>query len=151
MERITRDTLNMEVAGVISKRATCGRARVGCVITINNRIVSTGYNGPPRGLLANNALDQGHCTCDTKVPCAIAIHAEANAIYAAARAGISLAGGKLYCLYSPCWKCAEAIIQAGIEEVYYSKEYRDDKPLELLSMHGILINTVEWPKGLSTE
>jgi dCMP deaminase len=151
MERITRDALYMEVAAVISKRATCGRAKVGCVITINNRIVSTGYNGPPSGLLAHNGLGNGRCRCDLKNPCSIAIHAEANAIYAAAKAGISLEGGKLYCLYSPCRKCTEAIIQAGISEVYFAKAYRDEEPMELLGMHGILLNTVEWPKELGIE
>lgn len=123
----------LNVANVISERSTCQRAKVGAVITQNDRIVSTGHNG--LAFMMKDAHDI--CTdCDINSPCH-AIHAEANAIYAAAKEGIKLEGAILYCTYSPCQKCAEAIFQAGISRVYYLIEYRDRNPLVWLKERNI--------------
>lgn len=143
--RPSREQIAMEVAQIISKRGSCKRAKVGCVITQNNRIVSTGYNGPPKSMIKDNSLDRGVCSCNEHLPCEYAVHAEANAIYAAAKAGISLEGATLYCNFSPCRKCAEAIIQCGIKKVYYLEEYRDKNPIHLLKVHDV------WLKKLDIE
>jgi len=118
--RITRENLNMNIALLISKRATCGRAQVGAVIVKDNRIISTGYNGPLRS--------EPDCSnhCDTSKSCIRAVHAEANAIYNAAKNGLSLEGCELYCTYRPCRKCFEAIVQSGIKKVYYLNDYNTD-------------------------
>jgi dCMP deaminase len=118
--RPSRDVTFAMVAKVISLRATCLRARVGAVIVKDKRIVSVGYNG---------ALpDEDHCNselCNEHSPCLNTIHAEANAIYHAAKAGTPIEGATMYCTHSPCRKCSEAIIQAGIARVVFIKEYRD--------------------------
>lgn len=121
MKRISRQELNMNIALLISKRATCVRGQVGAVIVNEGRIISTGYNGP----LPN----EPHCdsvNCDLSKSCTRAVHAEANAIYNASRNGLSLEGCELYCTYRPCRKCFEAIVQSGIKSVYYWKEYETD-------------------------
>lgn len=118
-ERISRERLNLLICNVISLRSTCVRARVGCVIVRNYRIISTGYNGK---------LGDGPCSiiCDEKNKCKHAIHAEQNAIAFAAKHGIPLQGAELYCTYCPCYECAKIIIQSAIVRVVYEKTYKTD-------------------------
>lgn len=131
-QRITRDALFMGITKLIAKRGTCGRAQVGAVITIDNRIIAMGYNGPLPG--------RPHCSpsvCDTNTTCERAVHAEMNAISHAAKLGLALDGGVLYCSYSPCETCARMIIQTGISRVVYEKEYKSDRGLLELHKSGI--------------
>lgn len=137
--RVTRDTLYMQIASLIGQRGTCERGKVGAVITMQGRIISTGYNGTPKGTPDCQYTKGGWVPCNLEKPCERAIHAEANAIYFAGKIGISLQSCTLYCTHSPCSKCAEAIIQSGIREVVYLGEFRDTKGLELLKMVGILV------------
>lgn len=111
----------------------CGRAKVAALITQNRRLISSGINGP----LSHDISCRG--ACDLAKPCERAIHAEANAIFAAAKEGISLDGATLYCNYSPCMKCAEAIIQAGIKRVVFQELYRDTTPLGRLMNSGVTV------------
>jgi len=67
------------------------------------------------------------------------VHAEANAIYFAAKKGIPLEGASMFVTLSPCINCANAIIQSGIKEVYYLDAYRDSSGLEHLKKHNIKI------------
>ena len=120
-ERISRNDLNLDIALLISRRSTCNRGQVGAVITtMAGRIISTGYNGPMK--------HEQHCSdvCDLTKSCTRAVHAEANAIYNAARIGISLLGTTLYCTHRPCRKCFEAIAAAGITQVFYLNDYDTD-------------------------
>jgi dCMP deaminase len=103
---------------------------VGAVIVAEKRIVSTGYNGPPKGY--------HHCeNCDLQGACIESIHAEANAIAFAASQGIATKNTILYCTHSPCVQCARLIIQAGIIKVYYLEQYRDNQGLLLLNSLGV--------------
>lgn len=125
------------MAKVMSMRGTCGRAKVGCVLTVQGRIVATGYNGP---------IDK-NCdgVCDKLSPCTNAVHAEANAIAFAARNGIALAGATLYCTHTPCLKCAELIVQSGITEVHIETEYRLTEGKDLLLRSNIKIWLADLP------
>lgn len=132
--RASREDINMEIAWVVSKRSTCQRAHVGCVITTDNRIVTTGYNGAAKG--------EEHCTdesCSTKVHCPNSVHAEANAIAYAAKKGVALEGGIAYITHSPCKNCGRLLIQSGIKEIYYSKEY-DGTDFDALTRAGIKVH-----------
>lgn len=131
MERITRDEQYMRISDVIALRGSCQRLQVGCVITRDGRIVSTGYNGE----LGKNC----ELSCDTSKPCTNAIHAEANAIYFASRHGIPLENCTLYCNYSPCRKCSEAIIQSGIKRIVFREYYRET-PFDLLAAASITVS-----------
>jgi len=137
MSRLNRDEVNLNVALIVAQRGTCLRAKVGAVATLDNRIISTGYNGAPKGM--------PHCTstsCTPDAPCLNSIHAEANLIYYAARKGVALEGAILYVTHSPCRKCSEAIIQSGIKEVVYLNKYRATD-WNLLKVSGVKIREVK--------
>jgi len=136
--RISRDELFMTVAETFAERSTCLRGQVGAVIILDNHIVAHGYNGAPANL--------PHCT---EVGCAVspdhlelgcqrAIHAEANAIAWAAKQGMGTEGARMFSTASPCVKCAELIIQAGIVEVVWQYEYRIPDGLLLLDRAAIM-------------
>lgn len=147
MIRITRDKLYTEIAQLFSQRSTCGRLQVGCVITRDGRIIASGYNGPPKFRPPDGRyLVKGSteiCKCDLEKPCERSIHAEANAISYSARNGIALEGTTMYCTHSPCSKCAELIIQAGIAQVVFVEHFRDEAGLQLLKDNNIQIRKHE--------
>ena len=110
-----------------AQESTCNRLKVGAVIARNGRVIVSGYNGAASHL--------PHCGPECfpgGPPCKRAVHAEANAIAFAARNGLATEDCIIVCTDSPCLDCARLIINAGIREVYYSREYRDTKPLEEL-------------------
>lgn len=141
-KRISRVAQYVEICKIISQRSTCGRGEVGCVITVNNRIVSSGYNGPVTGTCKSHK-------CDLTQRCKLSVHAEVNAIVAAAKHGVSLDKGCLICSYSPCINCANAIVQAGIRYVVYIEEYNSpdcELALDILKKAGIIIHKFD-PKA----
>lgn len=144
IERIDPNVMFLEIATIVSKRSTCTRGSVGCVIVRDRRIVSTGYNGSPPG--ADHCLDVG-CEIapeDSELGCQRTIHAEANAIVFAARHGVPLDGASMYSTHSPCGKCAQLIVAAGITAFYWTKGYRLAR-LDILNDGGI--STQEVPHG----
>ncbi|MDD4102005.1 MAG: dCMP deaminase family protein [Kiritimatiellae bacterium] len=121
------DTYFMEIAQVTATRANCLRRKVAAVVVSENRIISTGYNGTPRGV--TNCFAGGCARCAGTAPSGssleecICVHAEQNAICQAAYYGIRLAGSTIYVTISPCLTCAKMIINAGIREVVYGGDY----------------------------
>lgn len=121
------DTYYMDIAHVVARRSNCMRRQVAAVIVNENRIVSAGYNGTPRGL--KNCFEGGCPRCAGSNPSGSGLgeclcsHAEENAIAQAAYHGIALRGSALYVTLSPCLTCARLIIGAGIVEVVYENEY----------------------------
>ncbi len=121
------DEYFMEIAEVVAKRSNCCRRHVGAVIMKDNHILSTGYNGTPRGV--RNCFDGGcpRCASTTKsgdhLEECLCTHAEQNAICQAAYYGHGIAGGTIYITISPCLTCAKLIINAGIREVVYGGDY----------------------------
>lgn len=113
------DEYFLEIAKVIAKRSTCDRARVGAVISRNKVILSTGYNGAPRGL--PHCDDVGHEIVDGH--CVRTAHAEVNAVAQAAKNGISIEGATIYQTISPCYDCFKMLVNAGIKEVIYGNFY----------------------------
>ncbi|HOK08886.1 MAG TPA: cytidine/deoxycytidylate deaminase family protein [Candidatus Hydrogenedens sp.] len=127
-QRPTWDEYFMEVARTIAKRATCDRGRSGCVIAKDKQILVTGYVGSPVGF--PHCDDVGHQMKkviheDGTVTqhCVRTVHAEQNAICQAAKLGISIQGGTLYCKMTPCRTCAMLIINCGITRVVCEKRY----------------------------
>jgi dCMP deaminase len=140
------DDYFMEICRTVAKRATCDRGRSGCVITKDNRILVTGYVGSPAGL--PHCDDVGHkfkklVHEDGTVTnhCMRTVHAEQNAICQAAKNGISISGGTLYCKMTPCRTCAMLIINCGIRRVVAEKRYHDSEDsLEMFQAAGIEIS-----------
>jgi dCMP deaminase len=126
----------LDIAEVMSRRATCALASVGVVIARDGRIISTGYNGAPAGM--------EHCHHDLawgeSEPCLISVHAEANALAYAARLGNSTDGGTLYSTHMPCINCAKLIVNSGIVRVVGCHPYRDTYGVELLFNAGIPVH-----------
>lgn len=130
------DTYFISIANVIATRANCIRRKVAAVVVKDHRIISTGYNGTPRGV--RNCCDGGCARCmsdappGTRLDDCVCSHAEENAICQAACYGIPLNGAVLYCTISPCLMCARMIISAGISKVIYEKDYQFGKRTKAL-------------------
>ena len=136
-DRPSREETYIAISLIISLRGTCLRGKNGCVITQENRIVATGYNGRFKGECTEK-------TCDLKTGCVNAVHAEENAIAFAAKQGISLTGSTLYCTSCPCYHCAKLITQAGIYKVVYQQEYRNDEGKILLQSMGVITTKLNY-------
>ena len=123
MSRPSWDEYFVNIAKEVAKRGTCDRAQVGAVITKNNRILATGYNGALAGLphcdSEGHDMEAGHCIR--------VVHAEINAVAQAARMGHSTDGATLFCTHYPCWNCYKVIASAGIRAVIYDIIYRPDE------------------------
>lgn len=132
------DTYFMEIAKQVATRATCDRKHVGAVIVGNGRtILSTGYNGSPRGL--PHCDDVGHEMKDLggRQSCIRTVHAEANAIAQAASSGVRTADSVIYTTASPCYDCLKLIINSGIRRIicgeFYSSRYNVSGEMEALA------------------
>ena len=128
MERVSKENYYLDIAQTVSERATCLRRRFGAIIVKNDVIVSTGYNGAPRG--RQNCCDLNFCYRDKmQIPrgeryeLCRSVHAEQNAICQAAYYGHATAGATIYVTISPCMTCAKLIINSGIKEVVYGGDY----------------------------
>jgi dCMP deaminase len=108
----------MQIAVIMAEQATCSsKHKVGVVIAKDNRIIATGYNGAPTGV--PHCDDVGCLPEGGNGRCIRAVHAEINAIIQCALYGVSTKGAILYTTLAPCRNCANAIIQAGIQEVRF--------------------------------
>lgn len=129
-----KDKINyyLDIAESVSERSTCLRRRFGCVIVNNDEIVSTGYNGAPRG--RKNCTELGECYREKlSVPrgeryeLCRSVHAEQNAIISASRketigadlymVGINAKTGEVEPNSSSCMMCKRVVINAGINRV----------------------------------
>lgn len=142
-ERLTADEYFVEIAATVAKRATCLRNKVGAVIVRENRILSTGYNGAPKGLA--HCLDIGCIRSQENIPSGTmhekcrAVHAEQNAIIQAAVHGVQISGATLYCTHQPCILCTKMIINAGIKHVVYVNAYPDPNSIGFFEEAGITV------------
>lgn len=145
-KRPSWDEYFMELANAAARRATCDRGRSGCVIVRDKHVLVTGYVGSPMGL--PHCDDVGHLMKkvyheDGRVTqhCVRTVHAEQNAICQAARLGIALENGTLYCKMTPCRTCAMLIINCGIKRVVCDKKYHDGaESEELFKQAGITLD-----------
>jgi len=144
------DTYFMDIARVVSSRGNCSRRKVGAVIVSDRRIISTGYNGTPRGI--RNCCEGGCARCASAAPSGSALaecvcsHAEENAITQAAYHGVRTKDATLYVTISPCLTCAKMIINAGILSVVYGGDYAfNEQTRALFAEAGIVCRTYAPP------
>ena len=137
VERPSWDEYFIEIAKLVSTRSNCESRKVGAVITVDNQIVSTGYNGAPKGL--HHCIDAGGCLrklnhieSGTHQEICRAVHAEQNAIISAAIKGVSIKGGTIYTNTYPCSICTRMLINAEIKRIVYDSDYSDPLSKELL-------------------
>lgn len=138
MKRIDKENYYLDIAESVLERSTCIRRCFGSVIVKNDEIISTGYNGAPRG--RKNCVDLGYCTREKlniprgeRYELCRSVHGEENAIISASRK--DMIGSSLYLVGKnfdndeyvkdarPCAMCKRVIINSGIEKIYI----RNDK------------------------
>ena len=128
------DAYFLNIAEAVRLRSTCIRRQVGAVIVSDRRIISTGYNGTPKGILNCNEGGCPRCNSDapsgTHLEDCICVHAEANAIAQAARFGMRTDEAELYCTLFPCKDCAKLMINAGIVRVVVGCDDYNKKVME---------------------
>ncbi len=152
MERPSNDEYFMEMAQLVSSRSTCLRRKVGAVIVKDKRVLSTGYNGSPKG--TKHCEDLGCIRVQMNVPSGTrhelcrGVHAEQNAVTQAAYFGVSVDGSTIYTTTYPCSMCAKILINAGIKEIVYSEGYSDDLSKQLLDEAGIALREYKPQKSL---
>lgn len=129
-----KDKINyyLDIAASVSERSTCLRRHYGCVIVKNDEIISTGYNGAPRG--RKNCDDLGFCYREQmdiprgeRYELCRSVHAEQNAIISASRnelidadlymVGINAKTGEIESKSTSCMMCKRVVINSGIKRV----------------------------------
>jgi dCMP deaminase len=121
------DQYFMDIARVVASRSNCMKRKVAAVIVLDKRIISTGYNGTPRG--TRNCNEGGCPRCNnmavsgTSLDECLCSHGEENAIVQASYHGVSLKDATIYSTFAPCLMCSKMIINSGIREVVYNLEY----------------------------
>ena len=143
------DQYFLSIVKMVGSRGTCDRFRGGCVITKDKRIIATGYAGSPIGL--PHCDDLGHEMHSVTNPdgsvsrhCVRTIHAEQNAICEAARQGIAIEGGTLYCQMTPCYVCAKMLINVGLKRIVCAKDYHaGQRSKEIFKEAGLEYELVE--------
>jgi|GEM_PF-174127 len=138
--RVSKNRYYLNIAEEVSRRSTCMSSQFGCIIVRDDQIISTGYNGAPRG--TKDCMELGNClrrklnvASGTQYELCRSVHAEQNAIINAARAGVSLLNGKIFLFGRkvlageeqliksyPCFICKKMILNSGIAEVFGNDE-----------------------------
>jgi len=146
-ERPSYDEYFMEMAHLVARRSTCLRRKVGAILVKDKHILSTGYNGAPKGL--KHCSEVGCLREELGIPSGErheicrGLHAEQNAIIQAAVFGISIKNSVLYCTNTPCVVCAKMLINASISEIIYSGEYPDDLSKKMIIESKIKIRNFD--------
>ncbi|MEA1992967.1 MAG: dCMP deaminase family protein [Euryarchaeota archaeon] len=138
MARIDTDHYFMKIAELVKERSTCVKQKVGAVLVKDKHIISTGYNGAPRGVT--------HCTKETCLRLGLdslekshlcrGAHAEENSIAQAAYHGVSTKNSVIYSTHFPCMSCSKLLINAGVRKIYYAREYDMDNELKMNILKG---------------
>ncbi len=147
MDRPSWDEYWMAIAQFAKSRSTCISRQVGAVIVKDNHLLSTGYNGAPKGIKhcdevgclrkqKNVASGERHELCR-------GTHAEENAILQCAVHGSSTKGATLYSTHHPCSMCVKSIINAQIDKVIYKIGYPDDLAENLIQESDVEIVKID--------
>ncbi|OGH62064.1 MAG: cytidine deaminase [Candidatus Magasanikbacteria bacterium RIFCSPHIGHO2_01_FULL_50_8] len=142
------DQYFMDIALMVSKRSNCCTRQVAALIIKDKRIISTGYNGTPRG---TKNCDEGGCArcwarshgtvaAGTQLDECTCSHGEENAIVQASYHGVAIKDSTLYTTFCPCLMCAKMCINAGIKEIVFAAEYPlNDMARDLLEQAGVAL------------
>ena len=117
-DRPSWDAYFKEITSVTAKRSACHRLHVGCLLVKDNRIISQGYNGYLPGAPHEQVMRDGHEIAT--------VHAEQNAVTDCAKRGVSCDNATAYITHYPCINCMKIICAAGISEIKYIDDYRND-------------------------
>lgn len=162
--RPSKDEYYMGVALAVRERANCRGRKIGAVLMLHNRVISSGYNGTPEGMM--NCEDGGCERCLKRksgkgYDVCICVHAEQNALVSAAKFGIPVSGASLYTTLQPCFGCFKELIQAGVSDIYFlepwtypqknlQRQYADlIKRIQTTRLHRIILKDprARWAAG----
>lgn len=118
-ERPSWDEYFKEIVQVTAKRSPCERLQVGCLLVLDNRIISQGYNGFLPGCQHISIVRDGHEQAT--------VHAEQNAIADCAKRGVSCSGCYAYVTHYPCIICLRILLAAGITKIKYITDYKNEQ------------------------
>jgi len=142
-DRPDNDTYFMRMAELVATRSTCLRRKVGAVIVKEKRVLTTGYNGAPRGLRHCEEVgcvrQQNNIESGTRHELCRGVHAEQNAVIQGAYFGASIKGATIYTTNFPCVLCAKILLNAGIDEIVYLDTYVDELSRNILDEAGIKV------------
>ncbi len=142
MDQRRMDMYFMKVAQLTAELSYAVRKKVGAVLVKDNRIISIGYNGTPKGWSTN--------VCEDKLPDGslvtkdIVVHAEANALFWCSKTEIITNGATIYLTLSPCATCALGLIQSGIKRVVFLEKYRNTAGIEVLQKAGVKVEQISF-------
>jgi dCMP deaminase len=143
MVRPDNDTYFMRMAELVATRSTCLRRNVGAVVVKEKRVLTTGYNGAPKGLRHCAEVGcvrlQNHIASGTRHELCRGVHAEQNAVIQAAYFGVSIKDSTIYTTNYPCVMCAKILVNAGIKEIVYEEEYIDELSRKVLDESGVTV------------
>jgi dCMP deaminase len=139
--RPSLDKYFMDMAHLVSRRSTCLRRKVGAIVVKDKKILSTGYNGAPKGLRhcaeVGCMREREGIKAGERHELCRGVHAEQNIIIQAAVFGVSIKDATLYTTYSPCVLCAKMLINADIHEIVYGHPYMDEMARAVLAESNI--------------
>tara|TARA_B100001769_G_C22073993_1_gene578227 strand:- start:916 stop:1347 length:432 start_codon:yes stop_codon:yes gene_type:complete len=124
-ERPSWDEFFTKIVKATRERSACERLKVGCLIVKNNRIISTGYNGFLPGAPHTSVVRHNHEQAT--------VHAEQNALCDCAKRGVSCDGATAYITHYPCIICTRLMLAAGIREIKYLYDYKNDELVEVFT------------------
>ncbi|OCF55213.1 dCMP deaminase [Kwoniella mangroviensis CBS 10435] len=146
------DTYFMTLASLASHRSNCMKRRVGALLVRSKRILSTGYNGTPRGTKNCNMGGCRRCNGSARggeaLDECLCLHAEENALLEAGRERIGN-DSVIYCNTCPCLRCSVKIVQCGVREVVYNQSYSmDEASAAVLKEGGVILRQLHMPGQL---
>jgi dCMP deaminase len=148
IQRPSWDEYFMNIAKVVASRSNCMKRKVAAIIVRDKRVISTGYNGTPRG--TRNCNEGGCPRCNNLAASGTALdeclcsHGEENAIVQASYHGVSLKDAIIYSTFAPCLQCAKMIINSGIREVIYNMDYPlNESAFRLFQQAGVFIRKLK--------
>ncbi len=113
-----------EITMATAKRSPCQRLQVGCILVVDHRIISQGYNGFLPGCPHHSIVRDNHEQAT--------VHAEQNALCDCAKRGVSCNGAIAYISHYPCLICTRLLLASGITHIYYMNDYKNDDLVEVL-------------------
>jgi dCMP deaminase len=148
IQRPSWDEYFMNIAKVVASRSNCMKRKVAAIIVRDKRVISTGYNGTPRG--TRNCNEGGCPRCNNLAASGTALdeclcsHGEENAIVQASYHGVSLKDAIIYSTFAPCLQCSKMIINSGIREVIYNMDYPlNESAFRLFQEAGVFIRKLK--------
>ena len=119
MNRLSWDEYFKEIVSVTKNRSPCERLQVGCLLVKDNRIISQGYNGFLPGCPHESIVRNNHEQAT--------LHAEQNALMDCAKRGVSCLKSTAYVTHYPCIICCRLLLAAGVGEIKYINDYKNDE------------------------